>query len=192
MKVQEVILRAMAKKITWWQAAEIIGISDRQMRRWRERYEQYGFEGLLDRRRCRPSEKRVPLATVEQVLGLYRDQYFDFNVRHFHEKLQEEHGLAPSGRLTKLFPLESLTFRAAGKAARQTGFPFLSNSPIWLPDRVSFQTDLYSPSASRYATLTGSPPAPRNLLLFPSAPSTPIPNTPGNNPVPIGTHQNHN
>jgi len=31
MKVQEVILRAMAKKITWWQAAEIIGISDRQM-----------------------------------------------------------------------------------------------------------------------------------------------------------------
>ena len=37
MKVQEVILRAMAKKITWWQAAEIIGISDRQMRRWHER-----------------------------------------------------------------------------------------------------------------------------------------------------------
>ena len=37
MKVQEVILRALAKKITWWQAAEIIGISDRSMRRWRER-----------------------------------------------------------------------------------------------------------------------------------------------------------
>jgi hypothetical protein len=34
MKIQEVILRAVAKKITWWQAAEIIGISDRQMRRW--------------------------------------------------------------------------------------------------------------------------------------------------------------
>jgi transposase len=58
MKVQEVILRAIAKKITWWQVAEIIGISDRSMRRWRERYEQHGFEGLLDRRRCRPSEKR--------------------------------------------------------------------------------------------------------------------------------------
>jgi hypothetical protein len=37
MKVQEVILRAMAKRITWWQAAEIIGISERQMRRWRAR-----------------------------------------------------------------------------------------------------------------------------------------------------------
>ncbi|MGD1101855.1 MAG: helix-turn-helix domain-containing protein [Terriglobia bacterium] len=38
MKIQEVILRAMGKKITWWQAAEIIGISDRTMRRWRTRW----------------------------------------------------------------------------------------------------------------------------------------------------------
>ncbi len=93
MKVQEVMLRAMARKITWFQAAEILGITDRHLRRWRERYEQGGFDGLLDRRRCRPSEKRVPLATVEQVLGLYRDRYFDLNVRHFHEKLREKHGI---------------------------------------------------------------------------------------------------
>src|SRR5205823_3466514 len=62
MKVQEVILRAMAKQITWWQAAEIIGISDRHMRRWRERYEEFGYDGLFDRRRGQPSPKRVPLA----------------------------------------------------------------------------------------------------------------------------------
>ena len=91
MKVQEVILRAMAKKITWLQAAEIIGISDRQMRRWRERYEEFGFRGLFDRRRGQAVAKRVPLETVEKVLGLYRERYFDLNVRHFHEKLQEEH-----------------------------------------------------------------------------------------------------
>src|SRR3989475_12914060 len=59
MKVQEVILRAMAKKITWWQAAEIIGISDRHMRRWRERYEEFGFRGLFDRGRGKASPKRV-------------------------------------------------------------------------------------------------------------------------------------
>jgi hypothetical protein len=93
MKVQEVMLRAIARKLTWYQAAEILGITDRHLRRWRERYEQFGFDGLLDRRRCRPSEKRVPLTTVEQVLGLYRDRYFDLNVRHFHEKLVEEHGI---------------------------------------------------------------------------------------------------
>ena len=91
MQVQEVILRAMAKRITWWQAAEIIGISERSMRRWRERYEQHGYDGLLDRRRGAPSGRRVPLATVEQVLGLYRERYFDLNVRHFHEKLAAEH-----------------------------------------------------------------------------------------------------
>src|SRR6202795_33775 len=91
MKVQEVILRAMAKRITWWQAAEIIGISDRQMRRWRERYEQFGFRGLFDRRRGRPSPKRVPVVTLERVLELYRERYFDLNVRHFHEKLRGEH-----------------------------------------------------------------------------------------------------
>jgi transposase len=91
MKVQEVILRAMAKKITWWQAAEIIGISDRHMRRWRERYQEFGYDGLFDRRRGKPSHRRVPLATVEKLLALYRERYFDLNVKHFHEKLQQEH-----------------------------------------------------------------------------------------------------
>jgi len=102
MKVQEVILRAMAKKITWWQAAEIIGISDRQMRRWRERYEEFGYDGLFDRRQGKPSPKRVPVARVEQVLGLYRDRYFDLNVRHFHEKLQHEHQIELNYTCVKL------------------------------------------------------------------------------------------
>lgn len=93
MKVQDVMLQAMAKKITWWQAAEILGISDRHMRRWRERYEEEGYNGLLDRRRGQPSRRRVPLATVEKVFALYREKYFDLNVQHFHEKLEAEHGI---------------------------------------------------------------------------------------------------
>lgn len=113
MKVQEVILRALAKRITWWQAAEIIGISDRQMRRWRQRYEVWGYDGLYDRRRGKPSPRRVPLATVEQVLALYREQYFDLNVRHFHEKLREEHGLRLSYTWVKL------ALQGAGLAAKR-------------------------------------------------------------------------
>lgn len=93
MKLQEVLLKAMARKITWWSAAEIIGVSDRTMRRWRERMVEHGYAGLADRRKGKPSDKRVPLATVEEVLRLYQDTYYDLNMRHFHEKLREVHGI---------------------------------------------------------------------------------------------------
>lgn len=93
MKLQDVLLKAMAKKITWWEAAEIIGVTDRTMRRWRERLEEHGYSGLADRRKGRPSDKRVPLATAEEVLRLFRETYHDLNMRHFHEKLREEHGI---------------------------------------------------------------------------------------------------
>jgi len=102
MKVQEVILRALGNEITWWQAAEIIGISCRSMRRWRERYAAHGYDGLFDRRRGKPSPQRVPLETVTEVLGLYREKYADFNVRHFHEKLREAHGIELSYTWVKL------------------------------------------------------------------------------------------
>src|SRR6266853_1466367 len=81
MNVQEVILRAMAKKITWWQAAEIIGITDRQMRRLHWRYREHGYDGLLDRRGGKPSPKRVPLAVVEQQ-GIFCALYSD-RASHF-------------------------------------------------------------------------------------------------------------
>jgi len=91
MKLQDVLLKAMAKKLTWWEAAEIIGVTDRTMRRWRGRLESGGYSGLVDRRKGQPSDRRVPLATVEEVLRLYRETYFDLNIRHFHEKLAEQH-----------------------------------------------------------------------------------------------------
>jgi len=102
MKIQEVILKAMAGSLKWWEAAEIIGVSDRTMRRWRERYQEDGYDGLYDRRKRRPSPKRVPLKTAEKVLQLYREKYFDFNVRHFHEKLTEEHGMRISYTWVKM------------------------------------------------------------------------------------------
>jgi transposase len=93
MKVEEVILRVVGKRLTFWQAAWILRITPRHLRRVMERYRRSGFDGLLDRRQGRPSPRRVPWAVAEQVLCLYRDKYFDFSVRHFHEKLREEHGI---------------------------------------------------------------------------------------------------
>ena len=93
MKVQDVLLKAMAKKITWLAAAEILGVSDRTMRRWRIGMEKFGYSGLADRRKGKASPQRIAVATVEEVLRLYREEYYDLNIRHFHEKLQDEHDI---------------------------------------------------------------------------------------------------
>ena len=91
MKREEIILMAYAKKISWIEAAEILGMSCRHLRRVREKYEAEGFSGLHDGRVGRQSVRRMPVAVLEEVLRLYRDEYFDFNVKHFHEKLVEKH-----------------------------------------------------------------------------------------------------
>src|SRR5713226_8316735 len=102
MKVEEVILRVVGKRLTFWQAAWILRITPRHLRRVMERYRRSGFDGLLDRRKGRPSPKRVPWAVAEQVLCLYREKYFDFSVRHFHEKLRQEHRIEYSYTCIKL------------------------------------------------------------------------------------------
>lgn len=96
MKRQEIILRAYAKKISWIEAAEILGYSPRHLRRIREKYDEVGFDGLVDGRLGRESPRRTPVAIIEQVLALYRDKYFDFSVAHFVEKLHEEHSIEVS------------------------------------------------------------------------------------------------
>ena len=114
MTVHEVVLRAMSGELHWFRAADILGISARTMRRWRERYEQHGFHGLFDRRRGQAAVRRAPVAELERVLHLYRERYRGFNVRHFCEIARREHqvtlsyswvkhalqtaGLVPKGR----------------------------------------------------------------------------------------------
>jgi len=93
MKVQEVIVQAIAGKLTWIHAAEILGCSARTIRRYRWRLERDGYDGLFDRRRRLPSPKRAPLAELQRVLALYRDRYRDFNVRHFHQLARRKHGV---------------------------------------------------------------------------------------------------
>jgi transposase len=96
MKLQDVILKAIAKRITWMVAAEIAGVSDRTMRRIKQRYEEFGYDGLFDQRRGKRSIHRIPLEKAERILSLYQEKYFDFSVLHFHEKLRKEHGFSVS------------------------------------------------------------------------------------------------
>jgi hypothetical protein len=101
MKLQDVILKAIAKRISGM-AAEIAGVSDRTMRRMKQRYEEFGYDGLFDHRRGKRSIHRIPMETAERVLARYQEKYFDFNVLHFHEKLKKEHEI----EVSFFFPFE--------------------------------------------------------------------------------------
>lgn len=113
MKLQDVILKAMAKKLTWIEAAEIAGMSVRNLQRKRQSYQEFGYTGLFDQRRGKRSIHRVPMETAERVLALYQEKYFDFNVRHFHEKLRQEEGI----RLSYSWVKQAL--QGAGLVARR-------------------------------------------------------------------------
>src|SRR3972149_8141923 len=91
MQIKEVLLRAMNKEYSWLRAAEIVGITPRGLRRLREGMEQFGYQGLVDMRRGRPSPRRAPLAEIERILALYRERYSGFNGRHFFATVRREH-----------------------------------------------------------------------------------------------------
>jgi transposase len=102
MTYQQVIMRALAGSLTWLQAADILDIHPRSLRRWRKRYEEDPKLGLLDRRRRRPSHLTAPRAEVQRILRLYRERYAGFNVRHFHQLARRDHGLTLSYTFVKL------------------------------------------------------------------------------------------
>jgi hypothetical protein len=115
MTKHEVLMRAIAKQITWIQAAQICGMSDRQMRRLKREFERRGYEAVIDHRGRAARRQRIALATLEQVCALKRDRYPDFSVQHFWEKLTAEHRIAISYTWTKL------TLQAAGLVERSPG-----------------------------------------------------------------------
>jgi len=101
MKVQEVLLRALSGEIHWFQAAEILGVSPRSLRRYRVGLEKYGYSGLVDRRRKSPSPRSIPVGEVERILGLYRKSYRGWNVRHYYQTICREHGVKVSYTFVK-------------------------------------------------------------------------------------------
>lgn len=91
-KFRDVLSRWESKSLSALEAAEILGCSERQFRRYRVRYEDEGLEGLSDRRLGKASARRVPADEIAWMLDQYRTRYMGWNVKHFHEHLQERHG----------------------------------------------------------------------------------------------------
>ena len=101
MRFEDVLGRTERSELSQMETAELFGISERTFRRWRDRYQEDGPAGLADRR-LRPSLRRAPVAEIERMLGLYRDLYRGFTVKHFHEQLGKRHNYTLGYTVTKL------------------------------------------------------------------------------------------
>lgn len=101
MRFEDVYGRFQRRRLSCSAAADILGMSERNFLRHRTRYEAEGAEGLYDRRLGRVSGRRIPADEAVRMIELYATRYFDFNVKHFHEKLVTEHGFKRGYTWTK-------------------------------------------------------------------------------------------
>src|SRR5215831_16194329 len=105
---REVITKAITRQLTWAQAAVVLGITERHMRRIRRVVEHYGMEAVLQRRGGRTTQRRrIKAATIELLVRLKRDVYPDFSVRHFYEQVSEKHQVKVSYNWLRLMLQEA-------------------------------------------------------------------------------------
>ena len=114
MRFTDILGRSERSELSQMEAAELLGVSERTFRRWRDRYREAGVTGLNDRRLA-PSPRRASAAEIERMLGLYREQYRGFTVKHFHEHLGKRHNYTLGYTVTKLHLHRSGLVQAAAK-----------------------------------------------------------------------------
>jgi transposase len=94
LKFRDVLNRWERRELSMMEAGELLGMSERQFRRYRERFEEEGEQGLVDRRLGKPSPKRIEATELDRMLELYRTTYRGWNVKHFHEHGMRDHQFA--------------------------------------------------------------------------------------------------
>ena len=102
MRFESLLDRQEAGELSQVEAADLLGISERSFRRWQDRLRDEGPDGLLDRRLGKPSPRRASVAEIARMLGLYRDIYADFTVKHFYEQLVKRHNYKLGYTVTKV------------------------------------------------------------------------------------------
>ena len=135
MKFEDIYERTAARELSQVEAADILGVSERTFRRWRDRYEAEGAEGLYDRRLGRISARRVPVDTVMEVVGLFETRYHDFMTKNFHEKLKSDHQFTRSYNGVRL----TLQSRGLVKRAPRRGAHRRKRERRLLPDMMLHQ-----------------------------------------------------
>jgi Homeodomain-like domain len=146
-KFRDVLSRWERKKLSALEAGEILGMSERQFRRYRQRYEEDGLNGLVDRRLGKASLRRVPIDKVTWMLGQYRTHHMGWNVRHFHQHIQKQYGFRWGYTWTKTqLQTAGLVERAARRGAHRRKRP-----------RKPCVGMMLHQDASRFAWLEGAP-----------------------------------
>jgi transposase len=123
MRFEDALGRSERSELSQMEAAELLGISERTFRRWRDRHREHGAAGLEDRR-LHPSPRRASRREVERMLGLYRDLYGGYTVKHFHEQLGKRHDYTLGYTVTKLhLQRAGLVTRAVTRSAHRKKRP---------------------------------------------------------------------
>ena len=92
MRFEEVYRGWTEKRLSQQEAARLLGVCDRSFRRFIDRYEEAGLEGLLDKRLSQPSRRRAPLDEVVALTEQYKTYYRGWNVKHFYSWYKREGG----------------------------------------------------------------------------------------------------
>ena len=146
-KFRDVLSRWESRDLSMMEAGELLGMSERQFRRYRDRYEEEGLEGLVDRRLGKPSAKRVPSEAAQLMKELYEGPYRGWNVKHFHEHLVRDHGFRWSYSWTKTqLQTAGLATRAARRGAHRRK-----------RERKPFEGMMLHQDGSRATWLSGQP-----------------------------------
>lgn len=90
----QILGRVAEKRLRQRQAGELLGITERHVRRLVRAVAAHGAAGLASRRRGRASPRQLPPQSRDRALALVREHYADFGPTLAHEKLTEQHGLA--------------------------------------------------------------------------------------------------
>ncbi len=100
-----VIHKVIEGAITQAQAAEMISLSERQVRRIVKRIRDEGDGGIQHRSRGRESNHRLPKRLVDRIVELYRQNYKGFGPTFTSEKLYEQEGIRASKETVRMYLL---------------------------------------------------------------------------------------
>ena len=78
--------------LTQEEAARLLGVCERTFRRYLNRYEEAGLEGLIDKRLAQVSHRRAPVDEVLRVTECYRNRHAGWNVKHFYAWYRRDGG----------------------------------------------------------------------------------------------------